>query len=368
VAIVDNASTSGQGEWQYRASSMATWDALPSVSAGGARLVASTSELRFVPAANFNGTPGGLTVRLVESPTSITHGATVDLSQASSYGSATAYSSATVALGTSVTAANDAPSLSATGLGVTYLEQAAAAAFVSGTISVCDPDAPANFFGGGAGSLTVALDTYQSGDTLSVLDEGTSSGQIGVSGTTISYGNVAFATTSGGSAAHLVITFTSSTATPAAVQALLGRLRFANSSNNDPTENNNDPSRVFTVTLDDGGNTQDSGSTTLTASITGTITITAVNDAPVLVAGGTLSYTENGVVAVIDGAVTISDADDTQIAGATVTLSAGFTAGDELGFVNASPISGSYNTGTGVLTLSGTGTVAQYEAALRSVT
>ena len=42
-------------------------------------------------------------------------------------------------------------------------------------------------------------------------------------------------------------------------------------------------------------------------------------------------------------------------------------AGDELVFTNQSGISGSYNAGTGVLTLTGTATVANYQAALRSI-
>ena len=44
------------------------------------------------------------------------------------------------------------------------------------------------------------------------------------------------------------------------------------------------------------------------------------------------------------------------------------SAEDTLGFTNENGISGSYNATTGVLTLSGTATVAQYQAALRSVT
>ena len=39
-----------------------------------------------------------------------------------------------------------------------------------------------------------------------------------------------------------------------------------------------------------------------------------------------------------------------------------------LGFTNQNGITGSYNAGTGVLTLTGTTTVANYQAALRSVT
>src|SRR5207344_2732446 len=80
------------------------------------------------------------------------------------------------------------------------------------------------------------------------------------------------------------------------------------------------------------------------------------------------AYTENAAGVAIDNTITINDIDDTQIAGATVTVSAGLTAGDVLGFVNTAGITGSYNAGTGVLTLSGTDTLANYQAALRSVT
>ncbi|NLX05086.1 MAG: DUF4347 domain-containing protein, partial [Phycisphaerae bacterium] len=80
-----------------------------------------------------------------------------------------------------------------------------------------------------------------------------------------------------------------------------------------------------------------------------------------------LSYTENNKTQV-DSGLTVSggDADDT---GATVTISAGYVNGqDVLAFTNQSGITGSWNASTGVLTLSGTATRANYQTALRSVT
>ena len=210
---------------------------------------------------------------------------------------------------------NDAPFMTATSLGGTYTEQnATALQFVGGVINVSDPDSPANFFTGGTGSVTVALDSYVAGDSLSVLNQGNAAGQIGVSGATVNYGGLAFASTSGGNGAPLVITFTSSTATPAAVQALLSQLGYRNTTNNDPTVNNTDPSRVFTVTLDDGGNIKNGGPTTaLTTQLTGTINLAAVNDVPVITPAGLGSYTENAVATGVDNTVTVTDADDTQI-------------------------------------------------------
>ena len=274
-------------------------------------------------------------------------------------------------VGVTIKLDNDAPVMSAASLGGTYIEQnATALQFIGGAIGVSDPDSPANFFSGGAGSMTVALDGYVAGDTLSVLNQGTGAGQIGVSGNTIRYDNIIFATTSGGNTADLVINFTSSTATPAAVQALLSRLRYSNTSNNDPTVNNTDPDRVFTVTLNDGGNTKDSTSSTaaLTAQLTGTINLTAVNNAPVITSADTASYTENAGPTGLDNAVTVTDADDTQIAGGTISITGNLLAGDVLAVTNIGNITGSYASNAGVLTLSGTDSLANYQAVLRSLT
>ncbi|MCK1602652.1 VCBS domain-containing protein [Bradyrhizobium sp. 166] len=104
--------------------------------------------------------------------------------------------------------------------------------------------------------------------------------------------------------------------------------------------------------------------------VTDTINVTPVNDAPVLNAnGGTLSYTENQAATAIDTVLTASDVDSTNLTGATVSITTNFASGqDVLGFTNQNGITGSYNAGTGVLTLTGSATVANYQAALRSVT
>ncbi|WP_461325482.1 VCBS domain-containing protein [Bradyrhizobium diazoefficiens] len=107
-----------------------------------------------------------------------------------------------------------------------------------------------------------------------------------------------------------------------------------------------------------------------TSSSTLTITLTGTNDAPVLNAnGGSLPYTENQAATAIDTVLTASDVDSANLTGATVSITANFTSGqDVLGFSNQNGITGSYNASTGVLTLTGSATVAQYQAALESVT
>ncbi|MBU8540642.1 M10 family metallopeptidase C-terminal domain-containing protein [Falsiroseomonas tokyonensis] len=78
-------------------------------------------------------------------------------------------------------------------------------------------------------------------DRISVLHQGDSDGQIGVSGTTISYGGVAIGTASGGVGTSFVVTFTDAV-TAAAVDALIQRLGYANLSDT--------PTATRSLTLD----------------------------------------------------------------------------------------------------------------------
>lgn len=107
-----------------------------------------------------------------------------------------------------------------------------------------------------------------------------------------------------------------------------------------------------------------------------TLTITAVNDAPVLTtSGGNSSFIENASGSVIDASLTLSDVDNATLASARVAITGNFASGqDVVAFVNDGSmgnISASYDAGTGVLTLTSAGasaTLAQWQAALRSVT
>ncbi|MFN0262801.1 LamG-like jellyroll fold domain-containing protein [Tepidamorphus sp. 3E244] len=92
-------------------------------------------------------------------------------------------------------------------------------------------------------------------------------------------------------------------------------------------------------------------------------------NAPVLSAGATLAYSENDAPAAIDSTITVNDPDDTNIESATVSITGGFVTGEDvLGFTDTANITGSYNATTGVLTLTGSDTLANYQAALRAVT
>jgi hypothetical protein len=92
------------------------------------------------------------------------------------------------------------------------------------------------------------------------------------------------------------------------------------------------------------------------------------NIAPTITAGDTLNYTENAT-SVIDPTITITDPDNANMASAKVAITTGFdSTQDVLAFTPVGAITGSYNPATGVLTLSGSDTKANYELALESVT
>ena len=81
-----------------------------------------------------------------------------------------------------------------------------------------------------------------------------------------------------------------------------------------------------------------------------------------------LAYMQGAGWVAVDDAIAVSDLDSTHLVGATVTIESGFSESeDELAFEDQNGISGSYDDGTGVLTLKGEAPVADYEAALRSV-
>ena len=124
VAITGNAADPSQGAWQYSTDNGTTWQTIATtgLSDSNALVLSSSAELRFVPAANFNGEPGQLTTRLIDTSNTVVTGAVtgaqigatdtaiagVDVSGAHN-GGTTAVSAQTVALGIDVTPVNDAP-------------------------------------------------------------------------------------------------------------------------------------------------------------------------------------------------------------------------------------------------------------------
>jgi hypothetical protein len=252
-----------------------------------------------------------------------------------------------------VTPVNDAPTVVLPGGAVNFTE-GDAATIIDGLAIVSDVDSP-DF---DTGTLTVDFTVNgTANDRLTINNQGTGSDQIGVSGSDVTYEGVTIGAFAGGTdgSTPLVVTLNAS-ATPSAVQALARNISYENVSQDPSTA-----ARTVRFVLTDG----DSGTS---SSETETINITTVNDLSVVTTDPTtLTYT--GVSAIdVDQTLTITDVDDSVLVSAEVQLSNGFIEGeDTLVFVDQLGITGAFNGTTGILTLTGSATLADYETALRSV-
>ncbi len=125
-----------------------------------------------------------------------------------------------------------------------------------------------------------------------------------------------------------------------------------------------DPSntpRVISFVANDGGNSS--------APANKTVTVTPVNDAPVVTTtGGTTAFTEAGGPVVVDGGVTVTDVDNANLASATVTITNVLDAGSEQLAATACGGLTVGGSGTATLNISGSATLAAYQTCLRSVT
>jgi VCBS repeat-containing protein len=144
VAITADASVSAtQGVWQYTTDG-STWFDVGTVSTSAALLLPSNSLLRFLPAANYHGTPGSLTVHAVDSSGGLTFtsGSTRSTFDTTSDGSTSAVSAAGVTLGTSITSVNDAPTFTSGAVTGSMADTAAADTYSSltGTFTGNDVD------------------------------------------------------------------------------------------------------------------------------------------------------------------------------------------------------------------------------------
>src|SRR5204862_469301 len=107
IAISSYTVDATKGDWQYSTNGGSSWTALGAATTAAAITLNATDLLRFVPAANYNGTATALAANLIESGQAITSGATLNLTGAT--GGTTHISSATVALSETINPVNTAP-------------------------------------------------------------------------------------------------------------------------------------------------------------------------------------------------------------------------------------------------------------------
>ena len=211
---------------------------------------------------------------------------------------------------------NDAPVLAANASTAPSFTEKGAATQLLSAGTVTDPDNPADFTGGG---LTVAIQGPQAGDQIVVLaSSGFSVADDGVGGHTLvlnghSIGSIAFG------AGSATVSGLTAFATAAVVNQLVEAFGYQN-----PLDNFDTTSRHVDFTFNDGGNT--GGGALASNTLTQTITLTAVNDAPVNHVPTTaqvVAVNTNLVFSTGNGnAISVTD-DDANGASETVTLTAG---------------------------------------------
>lgn len=347
--------SSGNGTWQYSTDAV-TWTNVGAVSNNASLLLSANTQLRYVPDGG-NGENASLTFRAWDqsSGTASTNGVR-STADTSSNGGATAFSSGTAQATLSVSDVNDAPMLTPLAPALNGLT-----------------DSDTNWVGQAVSSFA--------GANISDVDTGAVKG-IAITGLDAGNGTWQFSLDGGASWQDV--------GTVADATALLlrsnDRVRFV------PDGVNGTNASITYRAWDQSGATSGQHGSKVDASSfggasafssatdTASITVTAVNDAPLLtVSGGTTAFLEGNNVAstpvAVDAGITVSDPDSALLYSASVQITVNFqSAEDLLGFTDdpgtMGDISGSYDSGTGQLTLTSSGgaSAAQWQAALRSIT
>ncbi len=217
-----------------------------------------------------------------------------------------------------VNAVNDVPTVSnLVGDVLNYAEGDGAVVIEQGSDALVSDIDSIDFDGG---TLNVECDSglQAAEDVFSIRNQGTVAGQIGISGSNVTYGGVVIGTYSGGTGlAPLYIVFNAN-ATSAAVTALVQNITYENANTDNPTAGAR--SVVFDITDGDGG-------ATLTQNLT--VNVAAINDTPLVDLDGTndvgtgfaVTFTEDGsAVAVADVDAVVSDVDSISFQGLSVSI------------------------------------------------
>lgn len=126
---------------------------------------------------------------------------------------------------------------------------------------------------GGNVTVSIIANRVASEDILSIDNQGTEAGMIGVSGSSVSWQGTEIGTFTGGTGASDLVLTLNANADNNALGALVRRFTYENTNTTDPSAS----SRTVRITISDG-----SGGTSANADVT--VAIAAVNDAPTLTA------------------------------------------------------------------------------------
>lgn len=243
-----------------------------------------------------------------------------------------------------------APTVTATASNPSFTENGAAVDLFSGVVAASN-DAGETFTG-----MTLRVTNVSNGASeflnIGGVDIALSNGS---SGTIAGIGSYSVSL-SGGTA---LITLSSLSRDNTQMAQLIDGITYRNSSDNPGSATR----AVTVVTVTDSGPNNNSATPNLTSSVA----VSPVNDAPTLnPANNSVGYTEGGSSAVLVGSLVLADADSTTFQGATVIIS-DFRSGDVLSVSVSGGFSATYNGTTGVMQISGSGSLAALQAVLRSV-
>jgi len=351
VAIIGK---TGNGTWQYSTDN-STWTDFGAVSGTSSLLIAATTYVRYVPDAA-NGETATLTFRGWDQTTGT---ASVNgirsLADTTSNGGTTAFSVGTGAVNQIVTSVNDAPVM----IGVApTLGALTDTSINNGGAMVSD------LLGG-----------------VTDVDTGALKG-MAITGLNATYGKWQYSTNAGGTWSDIG----SVSVTSALILTAQNMVRFVPDGIHGETATITykawDQTNATLGLQGTKTNTTTSGGTSAYSSQvdTATVVVTAINDRPVVTLTGTAAiWTEaNNAPSdriAVDSGVTVSDPDGPNPLNATVRLLTYYSAQDSLAFVNdglsMGNIVGTWNAGTGILTLTSAGntaTAAEFQAAMRAVT
>ncbi|MBD1942561.1 cadherin-like domain-containing protein [Coleofasciculus sp. FACHB-712] len=385
VAVVGNtANTTTQGTWQYSTDGT-NWFAVGTVADGATALALSASTVvRFVPVANYNGDPPALTVRALDNTYSsgFTSGGTRINLNTGTNGGTTAISGSTNIINTSITAVNDAPTGSPTTTLATGTEDTPytiskadlLAGFsdvdgdslllsnvtANGTVLTADSSGNYTFTPAANFNGTVNL-SYNVVDGKGGSVAATQSFAI----TPVNDAPTGSVTISGNPTQGAILTANNTLSDvdglgTISYQWQAGGTNIAGATSSTFTLGQNQVGKVITVTAayTDGQGTAESVTSAATSAVASALELATTP--------GSGNYVENNSGVVIDPTLFLNGTNT--LTGATVSIGTNFnTSQDRLLFNNQLGISGSYNTTTGILSLSGTASIADYQTALRSV-
>jgi len=225
------------------------------------------------------------------------------------------------------------------GDGAVVIEQGADAAVT---------DVDSSDFDTGASTVSFQAGEDNTEDVLAVRNQGTGFGQIGISGSNVTYEGTTIGTFTGGSGGvDLVITLNAN-ADAIAVSALLNNVTYENTDIDNPTAG----ARTVRYVLTDG----DGGTS---ANYDATVTVSGVNDVPTIanLGGDSLGYNEgDGAVVIEQGAdAAVTDVDSSDLDTGTLTVS--FQAGED----NTEDVLAVRNQGTGFGQIGVSGSNVTYE-------